>query len=182
MNISSNVLFHFTPQISFFEDILKNGFWPRYCREYGWANKYIDFAVPMVSFCDIPLSMIEKHTKFYGSYGIGVSKDWIRKHKTITPVQYIAVTSHEFDHINRLLTLLKNRNIDESKVSKLLLAKKVSGEARDKNGDIKKKKFYDEREWRHIPDNLSPEDLIIPIGDYIRHYPKPIVTITNTAV
>ena len=163
MKISSHSLFHFTSQIEFLEDILKNGFWPRYCREYGWGNKYIDFAVPMVCFCDIPLSMIEEHTNFYGNYGIGVSRKWISEHKTITPVQYVAVKSYEFNYINRLLTLLKKGNIDERGIKKLLLAKKVSGEAINKNNDKKPKKFYDEREWRHIPDALAPKDIIIPV-------------------
>ena len=164
MKLSSNSLFHFTSQLNFLVDILAHGFWPRYCREYGWGNKYIDFAVPMVCFCDIPLSMIEEHTKFYGGFGIGVKRKWITSHKTITPVQYISTSSYEFYYVNKLLTELKNSNIDEAGISKLLLAKKVSGKAIDKNGNVNSKKFYDEREWRHIPNSLAKEDLIIPIN------------------
>ena len=164
MKLSSNSLFHFTSQLNFLVDSLAHGFWPRYCREYGWGNKYIDFAVPMVCFCDIPLSMIEEHTKFYGGFGIGVKRKWITSHKTITPVQYISTSSYEFYYVNKLLTELKNSNIDEAGISKLLLAKKVSGKAIDKNGNVNSKKFYDEREWRHIPNSLSKEDLIISIN------------------
>lgn len=163
MKLSSNSLFHFTAKIDFLVNILDKGFWPRYCREYGWGNKYIDFAVPMVCFCDIPLSMIEEHTKFYGGYGIGVKRKWINQQKTITPVQYIAPSSHEFNSINRLLTKLKNHNINEAEARKLILAKKVSGEAINKSESVRPKIFYNEREWRHIPDNLENGDLLIPI-------------------
>ncbi|MDE6643975.1 MAG: hypothetical protein K2K27_07730 [Muribaculaceae bacterium] len=179
MKISSNSLFHFTSQLNFLEDILKKGFWPRYCKEYGWGNKFIDFAVPMVCFCDIPLSMIKDHTKFYGGYGIGVSRKWIYSHKSITPVQYIATSSFEFQYINRLLTHLKNATITDSGINKLLLAKKVSGKAIDKNGNISSKKFYDEREWRHVP-SLSKDKIIIPLNKKEQFNPDEYSVITNT--
>lgn len=163
MKISSNTLFHFTSQLNFLVDILDKGFWPRYCKEYGWGNKYIDFAAPMVCFCDIPLSLIEEHTRFYGGYGIGVKRKWVTDYKTITPVQYVSTSSYEFKTVNRLLTKLKNNDIDDTGINKLLLVKKVSGKAIDKNKNVKPKKFYDEREWRHLPDTISKNDLIIPI-------------------
>lgn len=163
MSISSNCLFHFTPEFKFLEEILRNGFWPRYCKEYGWGNQYIDFALPMVCFCDIPLYLIHEHTGFYGSFGIGVSAKWIRDNKDITPVQYISNTSHEFDSINRILTKLKNNAISESEMGKLLLAKKVSGMAINKNGEEGNKKFYNEREWRYVPTKVELEPLIVPI-------------------
>lgn len=163
MNLSSKSLFHFTPKFEYLTDILRNGFWPRYCREYGWGNKYIDFAVPMVCFCDIPLSMIKEHIKSYGDFGIGVSRDWIRKQKTITPVQYVALESNEYNSINRLLTQLKNNNITDDGISKLLLVKKVSGKILDKDKTIKTKIFYNEKEWRYVPDTLQKDELILSI-------------------
>ena len=163
MAISSNCLFHFTSKLEYLEDIIRNGFWPRYCREYGWGNQYIDFILPMVCFCDIPLSMISEHTRFYGQFGLGVSPKWIQSHKDITPVQYISVTSYEFNSVNKLLTKLKNNTITEAELSKLKLVKKVSGMAINKNGTKAKKKFYDEREWRYVPSGLQLKDLIIPV-------------------
>jgi hypothetical protein len=162
MSISSRTLFHFTPKIDYLKDILQNGFWPRYCREYGWGNKYVDFAVPMVCFCDIPLTQISEHSKFYGGFGIGVSPTWIRSHKTITPVQYVAANSWEFNSMNRILTKLKNGNISQIELQKLVLAKKVSGIAINKDGKKSKKKFYNEREWRYVPDCV--DQMAIPIG------------------
>lgn len=131
--------------------------------EYGWGNKYIDFVAPMVCFCDIPLSWISEHTKFYGQFGIGVTPQWIKSHNDITPVQYISITSTEFNSINKLLTKLKNGNVIESEIHKLLLAKKVSGSAINKKGKLSNKKFYYEREWRFIPSALRLNELIIPV-------------------
>lgn len=163
MAISSNCLFHFTAKIEYLEDILKNGFWPRYCIEYGWGNQYIDFALPMVCFCDIPLTWIFEHANFYGQYGIGVSKQWIRLNKYITPVQYVSTTAEEFYRIKKLLTKLKNKDITQSEIHKLFLAKKVSGKAIRKDGKKITKKFYDEREWRYIPPELNITDCLIPV-------------------
>ena len=116
----------------------------------------------MVCFCDIPLSHISEHTKFYGNWGIGVKPSWGNLHKDFTPVQYIALASTEFNHVNRLITTLKNGVIDDIGIKKLLLAKKVRGTAIAKSGKSSVKKFYDEREWRYIPSSLEHEKLIIP--------------------
>jgi hypothetical protein len=163
--LSSRSLFHFAKKIEYIINILENGFKPRYCKEYGWGTNYIDFAVPMVCFCDIPLTQIKEHTKFYGEFGIGVSPSWIREQKTITPVHYIAQQSCEGDNIRKIITKLKNEKADESDYQRLVLAKKVSGHAIDANGKSQEKKFYDEREWRYIPKNILKEKLVIPIRD-----------------
>ena len=162
MVLSSNSLFHFTSKIDYLEDILTNGFWPRYCREYGWGGNF-DFALPMVCFCDIPLSQIKEHVKFYGEFGIGVSKNWVKNYKTISPVQYIASSSDEFNHITRLITLLKNQEIDNVSLCKLARAKKVAGKTDNKKGECKNKKFYDEKEWRYIPDSQKLSELVLAI-------------------
>jgi hypothetical protein len=163
MSISSRSFFHFTNELEFLQGILAEGFWPRYCKEYGWGEKYIDFAIPMVCFCNIPLSQIIEHSNFYGNYGIGVSPSWITNQKTITPVQYIPNKSIEFNRIRKILTKLKNGDIESPEIHKLLLAKKVCGKITDKVGDVHTKKLYDEREWRFIPDKLKEDELIIPI-------------------
>lgn len=162
MAISSRTFFHFTSKLEILTQILGEGFWPRYCREYGWGNQY-DFAIPMVCFCDIPLTQIMEHSNFYGEFGIGISPAWIKSHKEITPVQYIALSSLEFNLVNRLITKLKNNEIDDTGRNKLLLAKKVIGTAFDKSKNLSTKKFYDEREWRYVPSSLPSEKLIIPI-------------------
>ena len=77
-NVSSNTLFHFTNNIDNLLDILKNDFRPHFCRERFIENgKHVqEISTPMVSFCDLPLSLVKEHLTFYGCYGIGLSKDW----------------------------------------------------------------------------------------------------------
>lgn len=166
MVLSSNSLFHFTSKFENLEKILSDGFWPRYCIEYGWNNHYINFALPMVCFCDIPLTQIKEHADFYGGFGIGVSPEWIRNNKNITPVQYISHESNDFKLIGRLLTKLKKGTITDTEINKLQLAKKVSGKAVGKKEVLRTKKFYDEREWRYVPTKNNSEQLIQPVGKH----------------
>lgn len=117
MALSSSSLFHFTkggPEV--LKSILLNGFRVSYCEEAP-LSAYIDhreseagpyltkpsimgggapfsttIMVPMICFCDIPLSNIKDHVKKYGKYAIGVEKKWGIKHK-LNPVFYIARNS-----------------------------------------------------------------------------------------
>ena len=179
MKLRSNSLFHFTPKFDYLKNILLEGFWAKFCRESGWGNKYIDYALPMVCFCDIPLSMINEHTEYYGFFGIGVSREWIRKHKTITPVQYIATNSKEYNQTTRLLTALKNNNINEFQAQKLCLSKKVSGKVVDKTGIRRNKIFYNEREWRYVPEYLPTEKLIMAIDKSTKFDADAVSNITD---
>lgn len=86
--ISSNTLFHFTSSIDNIKSILKQGFKPNLsledlsCIESGYK-----VTIPMVSFCDIHLSQTILLMKFYGQYGIGLSKSWGQKYG-VNPVLY----------------------------------------------------------------------------------------------
>jgi hypothetical protein len=76
--ISANTLFHFTGHLENLVSILTNEFRPHFCLEdfNTLTRRYkheidLEKAVPMVSFCDIPLSQIAFHLSIYGDYGIG---------------------------------------------------------------------------------------------------------------
>ena len=169
MQLRSNSLYHFTPKMEYLIDILQNGFWPRYCCEYGWGNEYVNFALPMICFCDIPLSLIEEHTTFYGNFGIGMKRGWALKQKFITPVQYINLKSTEYLYIRRCLTKLKNNKLDEGDRRSLCLAKKVSSKVYTKDGIEDDKILYNEREWRYIPEE-DENFKIIPIPQNETNY------------
>lgn len=89
--LSANTLFHFT-KLEFLEQILEHGFWPRYSEEIlfdGIANEEgFRMHVPMVCFCDIPLTRIEKHQEVYSNYGIGLTKEWGIANQ-LNPVFYV---------------------------------------------------------------------------------------------
>lgn len=65
-------LFHYTQEWKNVLGILENGIY----FSYSFDNLGLIFiAIPMISFCDIPLSRNQEHISRYGKYAIGISKD-----------------------------------------------------------------------------------------------------------
>lgn len=161
MSLSSNTLFHFTNDLETLQKILGGlSFWPRYCEEYCWNTS---LAVPMCCFCDIPLSQINNHMKFYGSYGIGLSKDWAINNKLINPVFYITKK-----YLSFLKMFIQDHNIpNQEKIKQLVTRMKpcVGKNIRKlPNGETKEYsayKFYNEREWRYVPNSLDINEICI---------------------
>jgi len=118
-NVSSSVLFHFTRSMADLRSILKHGFFPHYCLEYT-LNAYDRKAAatrrppmqaaPMVCFCDLPLSLIRRHLKEYGPYGIGLDKKWGLKNG-VAPVIYTHPTAHTRSSILRLTNKMAEKNV-----------------------------------------------------------------------
>jgi hypothetical protein len=180
--ISTSTLFHFTNSVDNIVNILTNNFSPKYCLEELMYlvpegtifHKFGNIAIPMVSFCDIPLSKIKYHIKEYGKYGIGLTKDWGIKNK-INPVFYTIqntnVTEILKEMINRMAPYEEhlNKDCDREKTSeieiilsllykytKLLEHIKPYEGISYKSGTIRR--FYDEREWRFVPDAVEMMD------------------------
>lgn len=162
----SNNLFHFTKNIDFLTNILSQGLYPRYCLEdTSWFGLDFHIAYPMVCFCDIPLSRINEHTEFYGSYGIGLSKEWGLKNN-LNPVIYCSEKSNVADVAEFLF--IKNtedeteeqKELRESKFWKLTkLIKPLNGKMFIK-GNMVDKDFYQESEWRFTPNEKIGETVI----------------------
>jgi hypothetical protein len=92
--ISSSTLFHFTDTRDNLLNILTVEFRPRFCLEdFSILSdrlrraQNLQVAVPMVSFCDIPLSQVSKHMETYGCYALGLSKKWAMLNG-LSPVLY----------------------------------------------------------------------------------------------
>jgi hypothetical protein len=166
--LSANALFHYTKTSDSLESILRNEFYPRYCLENLAAvvpdikgkksRERLEIAIPMVSFCDIPLSQIKKHVDSYGHYALGLTKEWGIKNK-ICPVLY----TYNHSELSNRLKILFVKGIEDSDKNKLLdnllewlslikFVKPYEGYLR-KGGKYGKKRtrFYDEREWRFCP-------------------------------
>lgn len=80
MSLSSNSVIHFTNNKEALVGILQKNFKITYCNEQILlADSVVKIQVPMVSFCDIPLSKIKDHIDKYGNYGIGLTKNWAKK-------------------------------------------------------------------------------------------------------
>lgn len=122
-NLSSKTLFHFTRDFKFLTNILKNGIYIRYSLEtYGKLLKSkSELVLPMSCFCDIPLSQISDHTKKYGTYSIGLSKEWGVKNG-LSPVLYAHSKSQTSNILNSLTSdLTKMLDIEESDENRELL-------------------------------------------------------------
>jgi hypothetical protein len=177
--ISSNTLFHFTPKKEFLISILENDFRPRYCFEtlscvevhspLGLGRIH-DFAIPMVCFCDIPLSLTGKHLNTYGNYGIGLTKEWGMKNG-LNPVLYVHFASTLKSMVNDSIEVVNNLDFDnrKHKLSEIadvpinvdllwetfdylkFFTKPYQGPFKRPEKTIENVRFYDEREWRFVP-------------------------------
>lgn len=158
MPISANTLFHFTRDFETLIKILQSKFLPRLCLEDSIMPRAIPLklAVPMVCFCDIPLSQVSEHTSKYGRYAIGIQKEWAMK-QGVTPVLYV----HEDSLIpNTIISELQSlsasiqrqKDPDYSKIMRFIdavcMMKRYSGFDERAGKEVC---YYDEREWRYVP-------------------------------
>jgi Putative abortive phage resistance protein AbiGi, antitoxin len=167
MGLSPSTLFHFTNKRGL-KGILRDNFKLKYCREKILIDGAGLIGVPMVSFCDIKISEIKEHIDKYGSYGIGLSKDWA-KQKGLNPVLYLNTNSpYSKGLFDSIMNLLSNKNIEESDlyslVDTLRYSKAYEGELIHGKDKTPKYRFADEREWRYVPkinDGKKHEDFLV---------------------
>lgn len=160
MALSSNSLIHFTGSKDNLMGILKNNFKPYYCKErISVEDRYWEFYVPMVSFCDIPLSQLKDHIAKYGSYGIGLTKEWAVA-QGLNPVLYIERGSDlakSVDYASDKFVYDKEGGLDDLEKSERCVAdvlryiKNYEGKLNRGGKTIPGYRFSDEREWRYVP-------------------------------
>jgi hypothetical protein len=159
--LSSETLFHYVSDKRYLISILQNNFRPRYVKEeFSFeSNELNKIALPMLCFCDITLSSIDEHVKWYGRYGIGMKKEWALK-KGLTPVHYYNPDSHAMKHLSDALLNMRQglnngtsyHDVYISNYYNLWFLKPYTGEQYNRfENKILQKNFYDEREWRYIP-------------------------------
>jgi hypothetical protein len=171
MKPRSHTLFHFTKSVETLESILAKGFWPKYCQEdFDWYNPETGLiSYPMVCFCDIPLTRIDAHVKSYGSYGLGLTKQWAMSNK-LSPVIYISKNTIASKALTRMLHKIPRPPLEcytgsaEDINSIISYIKPIEGNCKV-DGQTFKKEFYQENEWRYtanvegiLPPWISKED------------------------
>jgi hypothetical protein len=163
--LSSATLFHFTRSSNTLKSILAEGFRPFYsCEDLTIFGVSECPGIPMVSFCDIPLSQAKQHVEDYGRYAIGLDKEWGMK-KNVSPVHYIykdsicaRVISNVYDSLPKKAffadcTCMKF----DTNTAIFFYGKPYKGHLRRKEAvtdaivDKGEVNFYDEREWRYVP-------------------------------
>jgi hypothetical protein len=153
-NLSSSVLFTFTPKLDYLLSLLEEGISPRLVCERLPGTK-LSYIVSMKCFCDIPLGKIKRHIGRYGCYGLGIKKSFLQK-IGVTPVIYIHQNSEPFFRLN------KTTSEELAKMPFLPLLKRYYGddyyiEPETLKVERKRIRFYDEREWRYIPKGIKPD-------------------------
>lgn len=178
----SSSLFHFTKSINVLQAVLKAGFWPKYCLEdVQWQNyeghEFVAF--PMVCFCDIPISRISDHVAFYGSFGIGLTKEWGAKNG-LNPVMYFAGDNPVHKAVKSLTQIMHNL-LEPTKESGLRDVRYILAHSKPTSGRMlvsgeqKVKEFYQESEWRFVPINDNIDDHLL----FNRFQDHDIVTACN---
>ena len=111
----------------------------------------------------------------YGNYGIGLYKTWAIK-TGINPVIYLEGNSNLTEYIDSMFEHLakikgeKEEEISKSIVQVLCHLKAYEGNFLKNDKEHNKYRFYDEREWRYIPENASFVDKRNFQNDVHRNY------------
>lgn len=162
--LSSATLFHFTSKLETLKMIISGGFKPFYSSEdlklFGIKECP---GIPMVCFCDIPLSRTQNHVDTYGYYALGFDKKW-GMNKNISPVHYIYEGSICAQVIKEVYHSLPGDAFYKdcgcmkfnSRTAIFFYGKPYYGHVlkKDKSNTVTDGKeviFYDEREWRYVP-------------------------------
>jgi len=181
MPISTNSLIHFTSNKNNLKGIISHGFQVANCREkIILGRKIYDLVIPMVSFCDIPLSEIKSHVENYGRYGIGLTKEWGKKN-FLNPVLYMSSDSHLSSELSSILVnsvfgvAKKNSELNGDQKSLLNVVRFIKNyeESLTRKGiTIDNYRFYDEREWRYVPKVGDLERMLVSFSSYEKNKDK----------
>ncbi len=160
MSLSSNSIIHLTHTKENLKGILNDGLIPHYCVESVDLGQYVyTLGVPMISFCDIPLSKIKDHIGKYGEYGIGLTKEWAIKNK-LNPVVYVESDSNLSESLDKILNIKDTSTsegidaLDENEKSIIDITRYIKNYQKNlirKGETINDYRFSDEREWRFVP-------------------------------
>lgn len=145
-NSHTSTLFHFTKNQKTLFCILKEGLKASYCGEH--FAKDIFAGIPMVSFCDIPLTRCKEHRDKYGKYAIGFSKEAFSNKEdfnfTLGPLGYF--NENQKNLISTISSMAKAKN------------KAIGWFKPYENAETNKNShsiYYDECEWRLLSTNTS---------------------------
>lgn len=133
--INASSLCHFTGRFDVLQKIIKNGIrfsfafeklspatianfeYPSNSQLVSHIYENAGVAIPMVSFCDIPITRAAEHISKYGQYMVGLNKELIIElyNKIINPVFYIYSDNlhHAIDDISHVYAEATNQQMQE---------------------------------------------------------------------
>jgi len=150
MGLSSNILWHQTTEDSLNKILESKRFLCAYSVEDVADMAGQNYAFPMVSMCDLPLSELTEFLGKYHSYCIGMSREWGVRNR-FTPIWYYEAKSRVPKILKNAIEDVLNKSDDNilSLMGILSYMKKVEGPLPKHNYEVYR--FYDEREVRHVP-------------------------------
>ena len=165
-SLHPTILFHFTKRKKALFGILKETFKLSYAREriYG-LDDHRDLGVPMVSFCDLKLHDIKDHISNYGSYGIGLTKEWANS-QGLNPFLYtnrhcplIADLMRAFTNVHNHIQEIPDPLEYAAMADNVLNIQNIYRYLKNYEGPLTRRgkivdhhyRFADEREWRYVP-------------------------------
>lgn len=198
-NINASSLFHFTRRFDTLQSIVKNGLRFSYAYEMyshemlskirltpgskSMEEGQIGVAIPMISFCDIPITRASVHMDKYGEYAIGFDKKTMLEvyDLIMNPVLYVSsdklrkslddfcslYSDSKNDMLNSMISLAKKGKSAKSKEVYGLITSFVERKfdmgfilglikpAYDLSNNYC---YYDEREWRIFWPNINSKN------------------------
>lgn len=195
MRLYSDSLFHYTECIDTLLLIVKQGFKISSPQEQfiGSKDNFLYLRIPLVSFCDIPISLIQYVS--YGNIGIGMSRAWATKN-LIQPVQYFSNSKKTSSNLSERYLADCYMNGDcSTRITRQLSTLKPIRKYKDgdygshrittNSGDIIKVYYrrdnYIEREWRKVYLNHWDDDYYTKNPTYLQFTNKNVsFLIVNT--
>jgi hypothetical protein len=168
MGLSSNSIMHFTDSSDNLKGILREGFKVKYCLEnVETPNGALHYSIPMVSFCDIPLSEMKDHISKYGGYGIGLKREWAQLNG-LNPVLYIDNKSTlgagfhtSFYSVFGSKKISQLTEIDDNFVNVIRYMKNYEGSLIRGEINNVSYRFADEKEWRYVPSRELAKQILV---------------------
>lgn len=197
MSLSTHgeTLFHFTSDLSVLLDILESGYFKAsfsleslsFQTPQG-VESIPDLWVPMVSFCDYKLSEIGHHVLNYGSYGLGMAKDW-GVAKGLNPVLYVSAQSPIGPRLKSVLNKVAVAKqagdpnsalgiVDIEVANMFAWTKNYQGTLVRKGKRTQDFRFADDKEWRYVAgiDYSAGGKIEVPFGSGHSFLPRPNVS------
>jgi len=156
MALSAETLFHFTSFDNLKHILECKYFQANYSKEQlTLRQSTINHYVPMVCFCDIPLTQTGDHILRYDGFAIGLSKEW-GINNGLNPVFYISPMGFTVT-LENLSVGLKSHDFAQGAFEHTFSFMKPYREIVDQ----KEKVFYNEKEWRFVPYVRQFEDKVM---------------------
>lgn len=156
MRVYSSSFFHYTESVDTVKKIIKDGFKVFYCKEEIYSDTGSEYiGIPMVSFCDIPLSCIDQINYGNGQVCIAMKRKWGVAHD-LTPVLYYPKNKscYSTKMIIDATNSFKSKNPDKSTYRILGYSKPITKITAVTGINSNN---YIEREWRKVYANQGTQ-------------------------